>query len=105
VTDDSQDNYATVGLRYNPEKEAAPRVMFKGVGHKRHEFLAPAQALNIPIIKSRALARELFERAEEGQIVPDQFYKVLVKLFIENTQLKDKLGGHDRFNSTIQKTG
>ncbi len=81
-----------VALRYNPEKEDAPRLLAKGTDHLAFILRNLANRYDIPIIENKPLARELYSNVEENEIVPEEFYRILVDLFLSIESIREKLG-------------
>ncbi|MDH5717812.1 MAG: flagellar biosynthesis protein FlhB [Spirochaetia bacterium] len=77
-------------LRYDPNKENAPRLLAKGVDHLAFIIRNLARKNEIPIIENKPLARELYERVNEGDIVPEEFYRVLVEIFVNLESIKER---------------
>jgi len=69
-----------VALRYNKEKERAPRVIAKGKGSVANNIIKVAQLHKLPIKKDEDLV-ELLSKVELDQEVPDNLYKAVAELF------------------------
>ncbi len=80
-----------VALRYDPDKENAPRVLAKGEDHLAFIIRNIAKKEEIHIIENKPLARELYYNVQEGQIVPDQFYRILVDIFVNLENIRSRL--------------
>ena len=80
-----------IALRYDPQHENAPRVMAKGEDHLAFLIRNIANKNEIPILENKMLARELYFAVEEGEIVPEQFYKILVDIFINIEKIRERL--------------
>lgn len=79
-----------VALRYDMDKEKAPRVMAKGEDSMALLIKRIAKDNDIKIIENKPLARALHQSVEENQEVPPQFYLVLLEIFknIDTIQAK-----------------
>jgi len=82
-----------VALRYDKEKENAPRILAKGEGESAKNIIKIAQLHKLPIKKDSDLI-ELLSKVEIDKEVPKELYKAVAELFsyiykITNT-LEDK---------------
>ena len=69
-----------VALRYDKEKESAPRVVAKGEGHTAKNIIKIAELNNLPIKKDADLV-ELLSKIEIDKEVPDVLYKAVAEVF------------------------
>ena len=69
-----------VALRYNKEKENAPRVVAKGEGHTAENIIKIAKLNDLPIKKDEYLI-ELLSKVELEKEVPEALYKVVAEVF------------------------
>jgi flagellar biosynthesis protein len=67
-------------LRYDKDKESAPRVLAKGDGKTAENIIKIAQLHNLPIKKDEDLV-ELLSKVELDKEVPEALYKVVAELF------------------------
>lgn len=81
-----------VALRYDPDLEEAPRVLAKGEDHLALIIRNLAKRNEIPIIENKPLARELYDTVPEGELVPEQFYRVLIDIFMSLERMRERLG-------------
>ena len=70
-----------VALRYDPAQEHAPKVLVKGEDNIALIIKNLARQSEVPIVENKPLARALYANVEENQIVPPEFYTVLVEIF------------------------
>ncbi|MBU0680925.1 MAG: EscU/YscU/HrcU family type III secretion system export apparatus switch protein [Proteobacteria bacterium] len=68
-----------VALRYNPEKETAPRVIGKGLGLVAEQILELAREHNIPIHEDRDLV-EVLAKLDPGQEIPSETYLIVAEI-------------------------
>jgi flagellar biosynthesis protein len=68
-----------VALRYNPEKEKAPRVIGKGLGLVAEQILELAREHNIPIHEDRDLV-EVLAKLDPGQEIPSETYLIVAEI-------------------------
>jgi len=69
-----------VALRYDKEKENAPRVLAKGEGEAAKNIIKVAQLHKLPIKKDADLI-ELLSKVEIDKEVPQELYKAVAELF------------------------
>lgn len=67
-------------LRYDREKENAPRMIAKGEGKVADNIIKVAELHNLPIKKDEDLI-ELLSKVELDKEVPEALYKVVAELF------------------------
>jgi len=67
-------------LKYDPEKDQAPRVIAKGTGLLAEKILALAKEHGIPIKKDEALVEALYRLEIEAEIPPALYEAVAVVL-------------------------
>ena len=79
-----------VALRYVPEMENAPRVLAKGEDHMALVIRNLAKRDEIPIIENKPLARELYYTVQENDIVPEEFYRTLVDIFLSIEHIRER---------------
>lgn len=69
-----------IALRYDKEKENAPKVLAKGEGESAKNIIKIAQLHNLPIRKDEDLI-ELLSKVEIDKEVPQELYKAVAELF------------------------
>jgi len=67
-------------LRYNTEKENAPKVVAKGKGEVAQNIIKIAELNNLPIKKDEDLI-ELLSKVELDKEVPEALYKAVAEVF------------------------
>lgn len=67
-------------LRYNNQKENAPRVIAKGQGQSAENIIKIAKENNLPIKKDEDLV-ELLSKVELDKEVPEALYKAVAEVF------------------------
>ena len=67
-------------LRYDTEKESAPKVVAKGEGEAAQNIIKIAQENNLPIKKDEDLM-ELLSKVEIDKEIPEAMYKVVAEVF------------------------
>ena len=69
-----------VALRYDKDKENAPRVVAKGEGKSAENIIKIAQLHNLPIKKDEDLI-ELLSKVELDKEVPEALYRAVAEIF------------------------
>ncbi|MEA1891942.1 MAG: EscU/YscU/HrcU family type III secretion system export apparatus switch protein [Campylobacterota bacterium] len=67
-------------LRYDKDKESAPRVIAKGKGKSADNIIKIAELHNLPIRKDEDLI-ELLSKVELDKEVPAELYKAVAEVF------------------------
>lgn len=68
-----------VALRYNEDKEAAPRVLAKGAGATAQKILDIAKEQNIPIRDDPDLV-EALAKLDVGALIPTELYPAVAEV-------------------------
>ena len=66
-------------LRYDPNREEAPRVIASGRGEVAHRILNAAQAAGIPVHTDSTLA-ELLGQLHLGTEIPPELYQLIAEV-------------------------
>lgn len=69
----------TAALKYNPEKDKAPRIVASGSGNIAEKILEKARQENIPIKEDRDLV-EVLSRLNVGEEIPEELYSVIAEI-------------------------
>lgn len=69
-----------VALRYDTQKENAPRVVAKGKGEVAENIIRVAELHNLPIQKDEDLV-ELLSKVELDREVPEKLYVAVAEVF------------------------
>lgn len=69
-----------VAIRYNTEKEDAPKIVAKGVDHLALKIKEIAREYDIQIIENPPLARELYKKCELNSMIPETLYKAVAEV-------------------------
>jgi flagellar biosynthetic protein FlhB/flagellar biosynthesis protein len=83
-----------VALKYDKEKDAAPRVVAKGMRLKAEKILGIAREYKIPVMKNIPLANALY-RIDVGQEVPEELYDAVAEVlnFVYALQQEQQAAG------------
>ncbi|RLQ88813.1 EscU/YscU/HrcU family type III secretion system export apparatus switch protein [Notoacmeibacter ruber] len=69
-----------VALRYNPEKDPAPRVIAKGTDEVALRIRRVAEEAGVPVFEDVPLARSLYRVAPLDSLIPTEFYRAVAAL-------------------------
>jgi flagellar biosynthetic protein FlhB/flagellar biosynthesis protein len=75
----SDDAEIAIALKYNTEKDAAPRVVAKGMRLKAEKIREIAKQYNIPVMKNVSLANSLY-RVDVGQEIPEELFDAVAEI-------------------------
>ena len=68
-----------IALKYDKDKDVAPRVVAKGLRLKAEKIREIARQYNIPLMKNIPLANALY-RVDVGQEVPEELYDAVAEI-------------------------
>lgn len=68
-----------VALKYDKEKDGAPRVIAKGLRLKAEKIRELAKQHNVPFMKNTTLANALY-RVDIGQEIPEELYDAVAEV-------------------------
>ncbi|MFJ8243992.1 EscU/YscU/HrcU family type III secretion system export apparatus switch protein [Peribacillus asahii] len=69
-----------IALKYDSEKDLAPKVLARGKGKVAENILEKAKELNIPVQKDPSLA-ELLGKLDINETIPDELYRAVAEVF------------------------
>lgn len=69
-----------VAIRYDTEKEHAPKIVAKGIDTLALKIKEIAREHNIQIIENRPLARELYKNCKIDEMIPETMYKAVAEV-------------------------
>ena len=69
-----------VAIRYDKEKEEAPRVIAKGIDNLALKIKEIAREAGVMIVENRPLARELYKSVEIEEIIPPKLYQAVAEV-------------------------
>jgi flagellar biosynthetic protein FlhB/flagellar biosynthesis protein len=90
----SDDVEMAIAIKYDKDKDPAPRVVAKGMRLKAEKIRAIAKQYNIPIMRNVPLANALY-RIDVGQEVPEELYDAVAEIlnFVYELQRGQQAGG------------
>lgn len=90
-----EDPDMAVALKYDREKDNAPRVIAKGMRLKAEKIREIAKAAGIPFMKNTTLAAALY-RVDVGQEVPEELYDAVAEVLNFVFQLQQAEQGNKK---------
>lgn len=81
-----------VAIRYNQDKESAPKVLAKGTDFLALKIKEIAMNYNIQIVENPPLARELYKKCNLGDTIPENLYKAVAEVlaFVYKSSNKER---------------
>ena len=79
-----------VALKYDMDREAAPKVVAKGVDTLAQRIKAIAAENNVPIHENKVLARALYKHCDVGETIPEKLFHAVAQILAFIYQAKDK---------------
>jgi len=80
-----------VAVRYQPEKEDAPRLLASGQGEVARKILEIARKHGVPAYSDPELV-EILGRFEPGTVIPEELYQVMAEVLAFIYRLNQKAG-------------
>jgi flagellar biosynthesis protein FlhB len=77
-----------IALKYDLQKDAAPRVLAKGMDEVARRIKEIAIENNIPLHEDRELARALYKFCEVGDQIPEKLFKAVAQILAYIYQLR-----------------
>ena len=68
-----------IAIKYDKEKDTAPRVVAKGIRMRAEKIREIAKQYNVPVMRNVALANALF-RVDVGEEVPEDLYDAVAEV-------------------------
>lgn len=69
-----------IALRYDPGKDAAPRVIAKGADLMAQRIKVIARQHEVPMVENRPLARRLYDTVPLGKAVPPELFQAVAEV-------------------------
>ena len=81
-----------IALRYEPERDAAPVVLAKGLDELALQMRSIARKAGVPVVEQRPLARALYADAKLGRPVPVELYRAVAEViaYVMQLQARDR---------------
>jgi len=81
-----------VAIRYDTEKEHAPKVVAKGIDNMALKIKEIAREHSVQVIENPPLARELYKKCEIDQMIPETLYKAVAEVlaFVYKSSKKER---------------
>ena len=81
-----------VALKYDMERDRAPKVVAKGVDHLALKIVEIAKKHGVEIYRDPPLARALYQAVDVGDEIPEQFYRAVAHIIAYILRKKRELG-------------
>ncbi|MCU0701548.1 MAG: EscU/YscU/HrcU family type III secretion system export apparatus switch protein [Myxococcaceae bacterium] len=75
----AEDPEMAIAIKYDKEKDGAPRVVAKGMRLKAEKIKELAKAAGVPFMKNTTLAAALY-RVDVGQEIPEELYDAVAEV-------------------------
>ncbi len=79
-----------IAIKYDQEKNKAPRVIAKGIDSLALRIIAVAEENDVHVVENKPLARALFESVDLDREIPERFYKAVAEVLAFVYSLKKK---------------
>jgi flagellar biosynthesis protein len=79
MSDYDPEGEIAVAIKYDKEKDQAPRVVAKGLRFKAEKILALAKEYDVPVMRNVPLANALV-RIEVGEPIPEDLYDAVAEV-------------------------
>jgi flagellar biosynthesis protein FlhB len=80
-----------IALKYDESKRDAPYVVAKGVDYLAQKIKYIAKENEVVMVENRPLARSLYDAAEIGDTVPEEFFKAVAEILAYVYRIKNKM--------------
>jgi len=85
-----------IALRFDPEKDTAPRIVAAGRGEVAEEIIELAEESNVPVYQEKTIAEGLAQ-VEVGAVIPGALYELIAEVliflyYLNEDWLDEKLG-------------
>jgi flagellar biosynthetic protein FlhB/flagellar biosynthesis protein len=90
----SDDAEMAIAIKYDKEKDTAPRIVAKGMRLKAEKIREIAKQYNIPVMKNVNLANALY-RIDVGEEIPEELYDAVAEVLnlLYELQREQQAGG------------
>jgi flagellar biosynthetic protein FlhB len=79
-----------VALKYEQEKDFAPKVIAKGVDSVALRIVEIAEESDVPVIEDKLLARTLYKTVKLGKMIPSETFKAVAEVLVWVYRMKKK---------------
>jgi len=87
----ADDPELAIALKYDSDKDGAPRVIAKGMRLKADKIRDIAKAYGVPVMRNVNLANALF-RVDIGQEIPEELYDAVAEILNFVNELQAQAG-------------
>jgi type III secretion protein U len=96
--------HLAVAIAYDRQSCPVPTVSAKGVGSVAQGMREAAEAASVPIVRNMALARELNERSDVGDLVPVDLFEAMAKVMMFVRDIRPR-GGLASIDDSVARPG
>lgn len=75
----AEDADIAIAIKYDKEKDSAPRVVAKGLRFKADKIKEIAKQYNVPVMRNVGLANALY-RVDVGEEIPEDLYDAVAEV-------------------------
>jgi flagellar biosynthesis protein len=90
-----EDPEMAIAVKYDKEKDGAPRVIAKGMRLKAEKIREIAKQYGIPMMKNTTLASSLY-RVDVGQEIPEELYDAVAEVLNFVYALQQQAAGNKK---------
>ena len=90
-----------VALRFDPEKDTAPRIVAAGRGEAAKQIIELAEESDIPLYQEQSVAEGL-SQFEVGAVIPESLYELIAEVLIflhhlDEDWVDEKMGDYEDY--------
>lgn len=80
-----------IAIKYDEEKASAPYIVAKGIDHLAFRIREIAKAHHVMTVENRPLARGLYDAADIGEVIPEEFYQAVAEVLAYVYRIEKKV--------------
>lgn len=89
MSDKEEERQQAIAVKYDKERDYAPKVVAKGAGHVAGQILAAAASHAVPVYRNKTLAAMLMA-VELDREIPPELYQAVAEILVYVYQLDQK---------------
>lgn len=83
--------HIAIAIDYDRETTPVPTIAFKGEEHVARAMREAAEGAGVPIVRNIPLARDLYARAEVGEIIPSDLFDVIAEVILWAREVREQV--------------
>ena len=91
--EDTESRRRAIALRYDTDRDNAPRIVAKGAGHVAERILALAREAGVHIHEDPDLVAVL-SKLDVDTYIPEELYRAVAEILAFVYRLNDRVGSH-----------